>query len=105
MYPSVKEVNAGSDYVLTIIFDNGERGVLDMKPLLNFGIFQRIKDESAFKQVRVSFDTIEWPCGVDLDPEYVYQRCMAIETATEGSCPTIQVKTASAGAVKVTESR
>ena len=83
MYPSVKEVIPGSDYVLTVIFDNGERGVLDMKPILNFGVFQRIKDESAFKQVRVSFDTIEWACGVDLDPEYVYRKCMATEVAME----------------------
>jgi hypothetical protein len=97
MYPSVKEVTPGSDYLLTIVFDNGERGVLDMKPILDFGIFQRIKDESAFKQVRVSFDTIEWACGVDLDPEYVYQKCMAIKTATESGCPIRQVETDSAG--------
>jgi hypothetical protein len=39
MYPSVKEVTAGSDYVLSIVFDNGERGILDMKEYLDFGVF------------------------------------------------------------------
>jgi hypothetical protein len=76
MYPSVKEVTPGDNYTLSIVFDNGEKGHLDMKPVLDFGIFQRIKDYDAFKRVRVSFDTIEWDCGVDLDPEYVYARCM-----------------------------
>ena len=77
MYPSVKEVIPGEDYILSVVFDNGEKGILDMKPILDFGVFQQIKNYEAFKQVRVSFDTIEWECGVDLDPEYVYEKCKA----------------------------
>ena len=76
MYPSVKEVVVADNYLLKISFDNGESGILDMKPILDFGIFHRIKDVDAFKRVQVSFDTIEWDCGVDLDPEYVYARCI-----------------------------
>ena len=81
IYPSVKKVVPGDDYLLTIAFDKGENGVLDMKPIPNFGIFQRIKDYEAFKRVQVSFDTIEWDCGVDLDPEYVYARCIGSKSA------------------------
>jgi len=69
MYPSVKEVIPCDDYTLSLVFENGEKGVLDMKPILSFGVFQRIKDLDNFKRVRVAFDTIEWACGVDLDPE------------------------------------
>jgi hypothetical protein len=76
MYPSVKRVIPDKDYVLSIVFENGETGQLDMKPMLDFGIFQRIKDHDTFRRVRVSFDTIAWDCGVDLDPEYVYAKCM-----------------------------
>ncbi len=75
MYPSVKEVVPGADFTLFVVFDNGESGTLDMKPILDFGVFQRIKDYDHFKRVRVAFDTIEWDCGVDLDPEYVYGKC------------------------------
>jgi hypothetical protein len=77
MYPSVKEVTPREDYTLTVKFDNGEEGILDMKPILDFGVFKRIKDNDAFRRVRVAFDTIEWDCGVDLDPEYIYARCKA----------------------------
>jgi hypothetical protein len=80
MYPSVKEVVAGSDYVLSIVFDNGECGFLDMKEFLSYGVFQRIRNHDAFKRVRVAFDTIQWDCGVDLDPEFVYARCKAAGT-------------------------
>jgi hypothetical protein len=48
-----------------------------MKPILDFGIFQRIKDYNAFRRVRVAFDTVEWDCGVDLDPEFVYKKSKA----------------------------
>lgn len=72
MYPSVKNVTPSEDYILSIDFDNGESGILDMKPYLDFGIFQRLKDRNAFNRVRVSFDTIEWDSGIDLDPEFVY---------------------------------
>jgi hypothetical protein len=77
----VKTVVPGENYLLTILFDNGENGILDMKLILDFGIFQRIKDYEAFKRVQVSFDTIEWDCGVDLDPEYVYARCIESKSA------------------------
>ncbi len=61
--------------MLSIVFDNNETGILDMKPYLEFGVFRKLKNIDAFKQVRVSFDTIEWASGVDLDPEFVYEKC------------------------------
>jgi hypothetical protein len=75
MYPSVKNVVPTEDYMLSIDFDNGEHGTLDMKPFLDFGVFRRLKDRGAFKRVRVAFDTIEWDSGIDLDPEFVYDKC------------------------------
>lgn len=75
MYPAVKSVTPNEDFTLTIGFDNGEEGILDLKPHLGFGVFQKIADYVNFKQVRVSFDTVEWGCGVDLDPEFVYAKC------------------------------
>ena len=75
MYPSVSNVVPTEDYVLSVGFDNGESGTLDMKPFLDFGVFRRLKDRSAFERVRVAFDTIEWESGIDLDPEFVYEKC------------------------------
>ena len=75
MYPSVISVVPKSDYMLDITFSNGESGTLDMKPYLDFGIFNRIKDQRSFAKVAVAFDTIEWEAGADLDPEFVYDKC------------------------------
>jgi len=75
MYPSVVKVSAGENYEVFIEFDNKEFGTLDMKPYLNFGVFSKIKESKIFKSVRVSFDTIEWENGIDLDPQFVYEKC------------------------------
>jgi hypothetical protein len=75
MYPSITKVSPKKDYELKIQFDNGESGTLDMKQFLDFGVFKRLKDRNVFNNVRVSFDTIEWETGIDLDPEFIYEQC------------------------------
>jgi len=78
MYPSIVKVTPGEDHVLSVVFDNGESGTLDMKEFLDFGVFRKLKDYDAFKRVRISFDTIEWEVGIDLDPEFIYAKCKSI---------------------------
>ena len=78
MYPSVTKVEPREHYQIYIEFDNDECGVLNMKPYLDFGVFQKIRDLTSFSQVRVSFDTVEWSNGVDLDPQFVYEKCVKI---------------------------
>ena len=40
-----------------IAFDNGERRVYDVRPLLGRGVFSQLRDAALFNDVRVSFDT------------------------------------------------
>ena len=80
-YPAVVSVHAQQGYTLHITFDNGEVGLLDMAPYLEFGIFSRIKAPHSFAKVKVSFDTVEWEAGADLDPEFVYSKCKKLGPA------------------------
>jgi len=59
MHPSVRSVTPLENYLLSVEFANGEQGILDMKPYLDFGVFKRLTEHNSFNQVRVSFDTIE----------------------------------------------
>ena len=77
-YPRVIRVSSVENHMLELEFDNGEMGRLDMKPYLDFGIFQRLRDPQAFARVKVAFDTVEWACGPDLDPEFVYSKCQKV---------------------------
>ena len=73
MYLGIKEVRPLDDYKLELRFENDEKKIFDLKPYLNLGNFFELQDPEQFKKVRVSFDTIEWPNGIDLDPEFLYK--------------------------------
>ncbi len=72
MNPRVESVKAGYDYQLEITFTNGETGIYDCRPLLDFGVFRELREESYFRQVRVENGTIAWPREQDICPDTVY---------------------------------
>ncbi|MDR0306804.1 MAG: DUF2442 domain-containing protein [Chitinispirillales bacterium] len=80
MYLSVNKVKTLDNYELELTFENKEVRVFDVKPYLNTGVFSKLKDLDFFKMVKVSFDTIEWPNGIDLDPEVLYKKSKPIFT-------------------------
>ena len=73
MYVAVKDVKPIENYTLILTFDDGSVKLFEMKPYLGKGVFKELKDENLFKTVKVSFDSIEWSNGVDVDPETLYQ--------------------------------
>ena len=50
-------------------------------------VAKKLKEPNAFKQVHVSFDTVEWDSGADLDPEFVYSKCHSKQTAQQTVAP------------------
>ena len=73
MYLAVKDVKTIDDYKLILTFEDDSVRIFDMKPLLRKGVFKELKDEKLFKTVKVSFDSIEWSNGIDIDPETLYE--------------------------------
>ena len=73
MYLAVKDVKTIDDYKLILTFEDESVRIFDMKPLLGKGVFKELKDEKLFKTVKVSFDSIEWANGIDVDPETLYE--------------------------------
>ena len=61
MKPSVKAIIPKDDYTLKITFSNGEIGIYDCSPLLDFGVFRELRDINYFKQAAVEGDTVVWP--------------------------------------------
>ena len=74
MYLGIKEVKPVSEtYSLILTFENGEKRKFDMKPFLETGIFQELKDTAKFNSVHLSFDTVAWNNEADIDPEILYK--------------------------------
>ena len=74
MNPRVKSVLAKDDYSLELTFTNGEMGVYDCSPLLNFGVFQELQDINYFRQARADGVTVSWPNEQDICPDTLYER-------------------------------
>jgi len=72
MNPRVRGVTASSDFRLHLEFTNGERGVYDCSPLLQFGVFRELQDVNYFKQARVVDGTVVWPHEQDICPDTLY---------------------------------
>ncbi len=53
-------------------FTNGENGIYDCLPILDFGVFKELKDLSYFNQAQVLDGTVVWPHDQDICPDTLY---------------------------------
>lgn len=72
MHPRVKTVKPNADYTLTLTFTNGEVRVFDVKPYLDRGIFQALRDRSLFNSVKPFLGSVQWAGGQDFCPDTLY---------------------------------
>ena len=77
MLQFVTEVRHAGGHRLWLRFEDGVEGVVDLGQDLSFqGVFEPLRDERYFAQVKVDPDcgTIVWPNGVDLDPDVLHSQ-------------------------------
>ena len=72
MNPRIKKVQSLPNYCLQLTFTNGEQGIYDCSPLLDFGVFQELTNKNYFEQVQVLDGTVTWPNGQDICPDTLY---------------------------------
>lgn len=73
MNPRVKAVIPQANFVLQLQFENGEFRIFDVKPYLEKGFFQELKDPAYFRSVQPVLGTIQWPRGQDFCPDTLYE--------------------------------
>lgn len=69
MYWDVKLVKPLSDYRLYVELEDGRKGVFDVKPYLDLGVFRELRNASYFAQVGILFGAVTWPHEQDIAPE------------------------------------
>jgi hypothetical protein len=79
MNPYVRQVSPLEDYLLELVFENGERRVFDAKPYLHRGAFVRLQDLTTFRAAHVIAGSVEWPGGLDLSYDTLYLESQPIE--------------------------
>lgn len=69
MYWDVKSVTPLPDYQIAFEIEDGRKGIFDMKPYLDKGVFKELKDVNYFNQVGILWGAVTWPHEQDIAPE------------------------------------
>ena len=74
MFLHVTNVRPLDGYKVEVCFDDGREGIADLTEALNGPMFESLKDPEVFRKLRVDeeLQTIVWPNGTDLAPEYIF---------------------------------
>ena len=71
----VSEAKYVEKYNIHLVFNNGKEGIADLEKTItcdNREIFYKLRDESSFKNFKISHNTIVWFDELDLAPEYLF---------------------------------
>lgn len=74
----VVRVEAKPDYTLLLEFENGEKRVFDMAPLMDKKPFVQLKGSPLFARASVDYGTVVWPGNIDIAPETLYDRSIPL---------------------------
>jgi hypothetical protein len=74
MFLHITNAHYVDDYKIEVSFNNGRKGVADLGGALKGPVFESLKNKSEFSSFKVDkeLETIVWPNGADLAPEYIY---------------------------------
>ncbi|GHG66530.1 hypothetical protein GCM10010919_14290 [Alishewanella longhuensis] len=69
----IKSAKYVADYTIWLAFDDGTSGEVDLNGELHVPVFKPLKDIAIFWMVSVDpeFETVVWPTGTDLAPEFL----------------------------------
>ena len=74
MFLHVMSAKPLDGYRVKVCFDDGREGIADLTEALEGSMFESLKEPEMFRKLRVDeeLQTIVWPNGTDLAPEYIY---------------------------------
>ncbi|SMN00855.1 hypothetical protein SPONL_1591 [uncultured Candidatus Thioglobus sp.] len=73
MFIHVEQAKYISDYKISLSFNDGFKGEIDLEPELSGEIFQPLKDVSFFKSFILNGHTLSWSNGADFAPEFLHK--------------------------------
>ncbi len=80
----ISNVVANDDYTLRIESEDGQTGLFDVKPYLEFEAFSELKRLEAFKNVVNGRYFVEWECGADLSADSIEASLHGMEQPVAG---------------------
>lgn len=70
--PTAKKVTVRENYILAVMFDNGEKRLFDVKPYICGNWYGKLAEKEYFAKAAVDGFTVAWPEGQDICPDDLY---------------------------------
>jgi hypothetical protein len=74
--PKLESAEYVAEYTIRLRFADGAHGDVDLVDELWGEVFAPLKDKSTFRQFELDreLNTLTWPSGADLAPEFLYEK-------------------------------
>jgi hypothetical protein len=79
----VMEARYAGDYRIWLRFRDGTQGEIDLWPALDLPIYEPLKAPDYFARFAVEYDTLVWPNGADIAPEFLYDGVKSAQAAAK----------------------
>ena len=80
MNPGPVKVKAMSDFLLLVSFDNGETRIFDVKPLLGFPLYEKLRNRAFFSTAKADGMCVYWNDDIDICPDMTYAESQPVDT-------------------------
>lgn len=79
MIPRLESAEYVAGHAIRFGFADGTEGVVDLKAELWGEVFEPLQDPETFRNFKldVEHNTVTWPTGADLAPEFLYEQVAA----------------------------
>ncbi|HEX40977.1 MAG TPA: DUF2442 domain-containing protein [Phycisphaerales bacterium] len=67
----IVELHPQSNWVLSIVADDGREGIFDVSDYLEYEAFEQLRDPKVFEKVSNGGYFVEWDCGADLSADTI----------------------------------
>jgi hypothetical protein len=78
------------DYRIYVETKGGRRGIFDMKPYLDRGVFRELRDVNYFARVGIVLGAVTWPHDQDIAPETLLEEMVLVEPAAMPTARDVQ---------------
>jgi hypothetical protein len=79
MHWDVTVVKPLPDYRIYVETKDGRRGIFDMTPYLERGVFRELRDVAYFEQVGIVLGAVTWPHEQDIAPETLLAEMVSVD--------------------------
>ena len=79
MYWDVKSVRPLDDFRIYVEINDGRKGIFDLKPYLDRGVFRELRDVQYFNRVGIVLGAVTWPNQQDIAPETLVAEMQSVD--------------------------